>query len=144
MVLGWRQWWSSILWHLNWLQRLLPLFSLPVLYLHKQFSDFQLLILQISNRRSGRGSYLVSDLMLRPQIINLLADLPRSLSTTSQKVHLQKNITSSNKKAQLTKKMAIKHKEVTTNFNQSLTVNNTYIQNISNEIFLWYPKTCWQ
>ena len=54
MVLGWRQWWMSTLWHLNWLQRLLPLFSLPVLYLHKQFSDFQLLLLQISNRRSRR------------------------------------------------------------------------------------------
>ena len=31
--------------------------------------------------------------------------------------------------------MTIKDKEVTTNFNQSLTINNTYIRKISNEIF---------
>ena len=144
MVLGWRQWWRSTLWYLNWLQRLLPLFSLPVLYLHKQFSDFQLLLLQISNRRSGRRAIsspiwccvhrsLTSSQTCRDHYQQ------RRKKFTRKKHHLYQPKSTVDKK-----RMAIKHKEVTTNFNQSLTVNNTYIQNISNEIFLWYPKTCWQ
>ena len=99
----------------------------------QKFSDFQLLLLQISNRRSGRGA------ISSP----IWCCVHRSLtSSQTRRDHYQqrrkkftrkKRSPLSTKKHSWQKRMTIKHKEITTNFNQSLTINNTCLK-----------KTGWQ